>query len=396
MISPAEIKTKVEHKKNEYLKAKIQGIPFFPLSLRADKGSIHDDFQMRERALATLFDQSKAKKGKGYIVETETRESRTMGRQTAVSNLLIETEGDFLYLLGAEKEGPLFSRNLELLKATFPEEACIPWLLAKKSEVFSRWEGNDGQWFCQIARFLVDNPNSGLFARELPVEAPTKFLETNLALIKSLVAALRPLAEGDDDITCLGLRKKESLVKIRSNRPFEVHLGKAACGQTPTIILTPESLRTFHVAAKRIFIVENETMFFTFPLEREDLCLYVGGYALLACKETEVLRNAEIFYFGDLDAHGFAILDKCRRLYPQTKSFCMDLEILEDHRAFLVKGKPYPGEYLTLTQKEEEALHRIQGPGGPFLLEQERISLGYLKNRLQNMTNGYESRSPNV
>ncbi|AEV27875.1 hypothetical protein SpiGrapes_0007 [Sphaerochaeta pleomorpha str. Grapes] len=388
MISPAEIKTKVENKKNEYLKAKILGTPFFPLSLRADKGSIHDDFQTRESALATLFAQSKAKKGKGYIVETETKESRTMGRQTAVSNLLVETEDDFLYLLGAENKGSLFSANVAMLKATFPEEEFIPWLLAKKSEVFSRWEGTDGQWFCQITRFLVDNPNCGLFARELPAEAPTKFLETNLALVKSLVGSLRPLVEGDDDLTRLGLRKKESLVKIRSNRPFAVNLGSSSCGQTSTIILTPESLRSFNLAAKRIFIVENETMFFTFPLEAEDLCLYVGGYALLACKGSLLFQTVGIYYFGDLDEHGFAILDKFRTLYPQTKSFCMDIKTLEDHCAYLLKGKSYPGEYRNLTPEEKEALHRVQGPEGPLLLEQERISLGYLKNRLQNLTNG--------
>jgi hypothetical protein len=388
MVKPNDIKSKIENKKSEYLKAKILGTAFFPLSLRSDKGSIQDDFGERELAMTALFAQSKAKKGKGYIVETKTQDSRTMGKQTAIANILVETEQDFLYLLQAETQGNLFTENLALLRSYFPEKELLPWLLAKKTEIFAHWQENEGKWFCEISRFLVDNPNCALFPRELKVEAPTKFLENNLALIKSLVGSLRPLAEGDDDITRLGLRKKESLVKIRAKKQFKVLSEGVVCGHTPTIILTPESFLDFNLEAKRIFIVENETMFFTFPLQENDLCVYSGGYALLACKKSKLLANSEIFYFGDLDEHGFAILDKFRAFYPHTRSFCMDSKALEDHRSFLIKGKAYPGEYHTLTTEELETVRQLQAPSGPLLLEQERIALHYLKNRLQNLTNG--------
>jgi hypothetical protein len=388
MISAGEIKKKAENKKSEYLKAKILEKEFFPLALRCDKGSILDDFDEREESLSSLFAQSKAKKQKGYLVETETKVSRTMGKQTFVSSIVIETEQDFLYLIKAEKQGALFSTHLSLLKATFSEKELVPWLLAKKMEIFSHWGEQDGIWFCQISRFLVANPNCGLFARELDVEAPTKFLENNLALIKSLVGTFRPLGEGDDDFTRLGLRKKESLVKIRSNKEFQIIVDGKLCGYTTILMLSPENFKTFELNVKRIFIVENETLFLTFPLQENDLCLYAGGYGILACKDSNLLFCSQIYYFGDLDEHGFAILDKFRALYGQTQSFCMDLKTLQDHQSYLVNGKTYPSEYRNLNTEELATLTALQSPQGPKLLEQEHISHSYLLKRLQSLTNG--------
>jgi hypothetical protein len=388
MISAAEIKKKAENKRSEYLKAKILGKEFFPLVLRSDKGSVLDDFDTREESLSSLFAQSKAKKQIGYLIETETKISRTMGKQTTVSSIVIETEQDFLYLIKAEKQGALFSNHVSLLKCTFSEKELVSWLLARKMEIFSHWGEQDGIWFCQISRFLVDNPHCNLFARELNVEAPTKFLENNLALIKSLVGTFRPLKEGDDDFTRLGLRKKESLVKIRSNREFQILMDGKLSGYTTNLMLSPEDFKTFNLSAKRIFIVENETLFLTFPLLENDLCLYVGGYGILSCTESTLLSRSEIHYFGDLDEHGFAILDKFRALYGQTKSFCMDLKTLQDHQSYLVQGKTYASEYSNLTKEELATLAALRSPMGTMLLEQEHISHSYLRNRLQSLTNG--------
>lgn len=39
-----------------------------------------------------------------------------------------------------------------------------------------------------------------------------------------------------------------------------------------------------------------------------------------------------VHYWGDLDTHGSAILDRLRAWLPQTRSFLMDRETLLDHR----------------------------------------------------------------
>jgi len=39
-----------------------------------------------------------------------------------------------------------------------------------------------------------------------------------------------------------------------------------------------------------------------------------------------------VHYWGDLDTHGFAILNQLRAWLPQTRSFLMDRQTLVEHR----------------------------------------------------------------
>ena len=383
MIRLQDIQKKAEHKKSEYLKAKILNTAFFPLSLRGDKGSIHDDFATREAKLSLLFSHSKAKKGKGYSLELGFQDSRIMGRQTIITGITIESEEDYLYLLKEEKRGETFDQNLKQLRQTFCEEALDTWLLARKYEIYTKWNSDDGLWFSRIARFLLDHPDSRLFTREVNVEAPTKFLENNIASIKSLVASIRPLNEGSDDYTQLGLRRKEQLVKLRIKNAFTITETDTICGYTPILLLTPEALKTFFLAVERIFIIENETVFLTFPLKEKELCLYAGGYGILSCSQSRLLAESDLVYFGDLDEHGFAILDKFRSLYPHTQSFCMDLQTLNDHKNYCIQGKAYTSSYKHLTQDEWETLLSLQEADATYLLEQERISVSYIQKRIE-------------
>ena len=385
MVRLEDIKKKAEHKRSEYLKSKILDTPFFPLSLRGDKGSIYDDFATREAELASLFAHSKAKKGKGYTLELEHKDSRTMGHQTIISDIKIESEEDFLFLLKEEKRGNIFDENLKELRQTFPEEALISWLLTRKHEIYTKWTSDDGLWFCRITRFLIDHPNSGLFAREVNVEAPTKFLENNIASIKSLVSSIRPLSEGNDDYAQLGLRRKEQLIKLRIKDAFTITQNETICGYTPILMLTPESLKEFFLEVERIFIIENETVFLTFPLQKNELCLYAGGYGILSCRQSRLLENSKIFYFGDLDEHGYAILDKFRSLYPHTQSFCMDVTTLNDHNAYCIEGKAYTSTYEHLTHEEELVLASLRRGTRTYSLEQERISVSYIHMKLKSL-----------
>ena len=44
------------------------------------------------------------------------------------------------------------------------------------------------------------------------------------------------------------------------------------------------------------------------------------------------LADVEVVYWGDIDTHGFAILDRLRAWLPQTRSVLMDRETLLAHR----------------------------------------------------------------
>lgn len=88
------------------------------------------------------------------------------------------------------------------------------------------------------------------------------------------------------------------------------------------------------------------------------------------------LHGLPLVYWGDLDTHGFAILDALRRRFPHAESMLMDRNTLLDHESQWVREeKPVSGVLHTLTPAEA-ALYRdlVEGTFGESVrLEQERI-----------------------
>jgi hypothetical protein len=84
------------------------------------------------------------------------------------------------------------------------------------------------------------------------------------------------------------------------------------------------------------------------------------------------LATCAIWYWGDLDAQGFAILSQLRSYWPQTHSFLMDTETLEKYREFVVPGTSAEEVSPVKLTEAESAVYR-QLVEHNRRLEQERI-----------------------
>jgi len=104
--------------------------------------------------------------------------------------------------------------------------------------------------------------------------------------------------------------------------------------------------------------------------------LWGGGFALHLLREVAWLRQCNLLYWGDLDAHGFQMLSDLRSLFPHTRSVMMDEQTFADHQAYVVSGKVIPLAKLShLTDTERRlAAHLIQSS---LRLEQEHIAHRY-------------------
>jgi hypothetical protein len=107
----------------------------------------------------------------------------------------------------------------------------------------------------------------------------------------------------------------------------------------------------------------------------------------------DLLRNASwlhtkrLVYWGDLDSHGFAILARWRKHFPQTQSLLMDERTLINGRDFWVEDStPYVDQIDlgSLTEEEKNVFASLQSNryGTNVRLEQERIPFSILKVRL--------------
>jgi hypothetical protein len=124
-------------------------------------------------------------------------------------------------------------------------------------------------------------------------------------------------------------------------------------------------------------------VYLTFPRAEGRLCIFGSGFQVTSLSCCRWLSSLDVYYFGDLDEHGFAILSLFRGCFPHVRSFCMDMRTLEEYGEFRVPGKSVQSETLAnLTEEEGSVFAVLRSDPLRNRLEQERISLSWVKSRL--------------
>jgi len=104
--------------------------------------------------------------------------------------------------------------------------------------------------------------------------------------------------------------------------------------------------------------------------------IFGKGYGFESISQAHWLQECPLYYWGDLDTHGFAILDQLRHIFPHAQSFLMDRNTFLDHREFWVLEESPVNRTLTHLTPEEQAFYQelVNGNHGKAIrLEQERI-----------------------
>ena len=101
-------------------------------------------------------------------------------------------------------------------------------------------------------------------------------------------------------------------------------------------------------------------------------------------KNIDWLTAMRIFYWGDLDVHGFHILHQMRSYYPQTKSILMDRQTFDAFSFGIVPGeRSYNKNASSLTSEEREMFEFLRS--GNLRLEQEKIGQAYADKVIREM-----------
>ncbi len=96
-------------------------------------------------------------------------------------------------------------------------------------------------------------------------------------------------------------------------------------------------------------------------------------------------------YWGDIDTHGFTILNRVRRAAPHALSVLMDTETLLAHRAFWTREPTPHIEALTGLTDAERALYQalcVGLHGDRIRLEQELIRLDLVESAMAESCRG--------
>jgi hypothetical protein len=264
--------------------------------------------------------------GFGYeIVWTEINH-RQLGRNRMPSGITIPSEEDALRLLGKKTEAARF-RSLALHTLDrFPE--LRDWL-ARRPMIALEHAGEWERILAALAWFR-EHPRSGLYLRQLDIPGiDAKFIETRRSLLGELLDRVLPPDAVESRFT--------------GTRNFELRYGLAAKAALIRFRLLDESLflhgfsdlsvpaaefAGLALPAEFAFITENEINGLAFPPVPKGLVIFGLGYSLDRLAEIAWLRTRKLYYRGDIDSHGFAILDRLRAAFPEARSLLMDRETL--------------------------------------------------------------------
>lgn len=371
MITSDEIRQQAARKYLDFLRAKVHGESFFPLAMRFRKAKASDDYLALRQWVGELLAESKAERGFGYTVLLAERALRRYGRQSLPAHITIDTESDFLQLIGKVAEFEAWQTAVTHTLAQFPQ--LQEWLAQYPQRVLpylAVWDD-----LLTVCAYFVAHPRPNLYLRELPVPVHTKFVEDNQAILRHLLDELLPPtaihATESQFERRFGLRYDEPQIRLRL---LDEALRHALGWPVADISLTVSDCAALKGMNGRIvLIVENKMTFLTLPPVPNGLAIWGKGFQVSLLRDVGWLADCTIWYWGDLDAQGFAILSQLRDYWPQTRSFLMDEATLAKYQDFAVTGTPAGEMSLVNLDGEETAVYQHLLSHN-YRLEQERIS----------------------
>ena len=179
-----------------------------------------------------------------------------------------------------------------------------------------------------------------------------------------------------------GFRDKPSRLRFRVLGPDHALFSG---GTDQDITLTMATFAQLDMPVKKVFITENEINFLAFPMVPHSLVIFGAGYGFDALAEAEWLQDCNLYYWGDIDTHGFAILDQLRTNFPTVASFLMDRETLLAHQTYWgLETTPERRDLPRLNSVEFRLYDDLRQNllGDKLRLEQERIGFDWLERRL--------------
>ena len=322
-----------------------------------------------------------------YRIEWRSVNHRVLGANRIPSAIWIDTLEQALGLIGKHRAAERFAGMVERTRETRAE--LIPWLAKRPLRALALAE----EWpqLLAIVDWLSKHPRPEVYLRQVDLPGVhTKLIEGHRAVLAELFDLVLPEEAIDATHTgafgfCrrYGFLDKPARVRFRMLDPT-VRLLPMASDQD--ITLTQAAFSSLAPPVTTVFITENEINFLAFPNVRDSMVIFGAGYGFANLVAAHWLQEKNILYWGDIDTHGFAILNQLRGFFPHTVSFLMDRETLLAHRQFWgSEPQPQTGDLLRLTT-EEQALYdqlRQHTWGVSVRLEQEKIGFRFLAATLQ-------------
>jgi len=388
IISPTNLKQQALKiwKRGDFHRAWLQNISYFPLQIPIKNISAKNllaNFSDLQQAIYVLRQDSKKQ---GYSIVDKVTIHRQLGEQTIPATIVFETDTVFLNYLAKTTE---FSQFKSLAQQTIQQHRLLkdwiiryPFKMMKYADVWSK--------LLKVCLYFNNNPQPECYLRQLDIKGvDSKFIEQHKGILNELLPLILTEEDYHQDITGLnnhGFERRYGLLYDQPLIRLRILDSELAIQGLTDLTLTVDEFKLLNIDAKTVFIAENKVNGLAFPNYPKAIVIFGLGYSVNLLADAKCLQSNDLYYWGDIDTHGFAILSRLRKYYPQVRSLLMNQQTLGKFAELAVYESLEKSEQKAvshLTEKENALYQQLQK--SLLRLEQERISFLYLQAQLNSL-----------
>ncbi|MBC7618720.1 MAG: hypothetical protein H7293_06980 [Candidatus Saccharibacteria bacterium] len=347
--TPADLRAQVQKlwDKGDLLRPCVQGVAMPPRRLRLTGPTSTELTERFDEVRAWMKDlgcgvpapsATSAPRALPYRIVLREFRHRVLGVNAVPDEVWLDTAEDALALIGKQKDAKRFTGLLQLTRehhaALWP--ALLPWLERRPLSALALAD----VWprLLAVVAWLQAHPRPGIYLRQVDLPGvDSKFIEANRGVLSELLDLALPVETIDSSAAGIsqfcrrfGFRDKPLRIRFRLLDP-RVALLPTACEQD--MVVTQSAFERLDVPVRRVFITENEVNFLAFPPLADSMVIFGAGYGFEVLAGARWLLDRDVYYWGDIYTHGFAILDQLRAQLPHAQSLLMDRNTLMAHES---------------------------------------------------------------
>jgi hypothetical protein len=373
---PAELRAQVQKlwNRGELLSGFVTDQSIFPrrmLLKTPTSAEMTDRFAEVRRWVSELRGLSR------YRLEMREFSHRVLGQNVIPHEIWLDTVEDALAIVGKQRDATRFRTLVDDTRSQQPR--LLGWLAKRPLRALELLE----EWsrLCAIVAWLEKHPRPAIYLRQVDIPGVhSKFIEAHRGVLTELLDIILPPEAINFSASGAalfarryGFCNKPLRIRFRILDPAHAFLPWSSALD---ITLDAPSFARLDPSLTHVFITENEINFLAFPEVKDSMVLFGSGYGFEVLREVEWLSHCRIHYWGDIDTHGFAILDQLRSQFTHVESFLMDRRtLLACENQWGVEDTPTQRDLNRLTKEEKELYDDLRDNRlrSNLRLEQERI-----------------------